>query len=135
MRIFLDDERSPRSTTWAPWHKDGECWAWEIVRDVDAFKKLVLEQGIPEVVSLDHDLCDMHYAIHADPGIKKIVEEDLKRTIPPTGHDALKWLLFRCIEMRCKRPVVYIHTMNPVGRDNMQSLVDSFDQFNPNLVP
>jgi hypothetical protein len=100
MKIWLDDIREP----WETNPKDfqfGKCYWGYSVNEV---KKIILaleEIGEPiELLDLDHDLGD--YAADGGDGIK------LVEWLDETGrHYPIKF-----------------HTMNPVGRQNMQAIID-----------
>lgn len=79
---------------------------WVIARSFDEFKKVILTRGYPKKMSLDHDLGD---------GV-------------PTGFDALKWSLEQGLNLYdCE---VTLHTANPIGEMNMQSLIQSWYKVN-----
>jgi len=134
MNLFLDDDyaRTPSTVTWAEW--SGQRWDWVIVRYVSEFKRRIELYGMPKRISLDHDMCPVHYAIYKEPDIAlRMVADGIE--IPPTGRDALVWLLNRCIEFELVRPIVYMHSLNGEGVKNMKSLVRSFDEAHPHLMP
>lgn len=58
-----------------------------------------LKSGKVERLSLDHDL-----------GTNK------------SGYDVCKWM----VENNIKVPMIFIHTANPVGRDNMKQLLERY---------
>jgi len=64
-----------------------------------------LETGRVAELSLDHDL-----------GTKK------------TGYDVLLWIEEKVIEENFIPPKIYIHTMNPVGRKNMELKVIEIEE-------
>ncbi len=87
-RLFLDDIRQPPG--------DG----WHLVRSHDEFVRWVMENGVPDEVSFDHDLGDT-----SDP--------------ERTGYDSAKWLGRHCVENCLPLPVWRVHSANPVGRENI----------------
>lgn len=101
--LFLDDERLP------PW-RDGRNW--RVARDWEDVMMLIRVHGIPSYISFDHDLgLDKH-----------------------TGHDIVKFL----IELDMGEDDLlsipdnfeyYIHSQNPVGRDNIAGLIDNYLKF------
>ena len=48
-KLYLDDVRIPQTE------------GWEIVRNYDDFVKWIEENGLPDIVSFDHDLAEVHY--------------------------------------------------------------------------
>ena len=47
-KLYLDDVRIPQTE------------GWEIVRNYDDFVKWIEENGLPDIVSFDHDLAEVH---------------------------------------------------------------------------
>jgi len=101
-RLFLDDERYPT-------HKSN----WIIVRTVEDAKREVLQNGPFEFISFDHDL-----------------GEDL------TGYDFVKWLCeydhdnnFKIIP---KNFEYRVHSMNPIGKKNIENYLQSYMKFRDN---
>jgi hypothetical protein len=75
----------------------------------------ILEKGFPEIISFDHDLSDRHYI---DPYFQEYVEK--------TGYDCAKWLVEHCMDNNLDLPKFYCHSMNPVGKNNIESLLNNF---------
>jgi hypothetical protein len=42
-----------------------------------------------------------------------------------TGYDCAKWLCNYCIDNGIPLPEYYVHSMNPVGRENIKFYLDS----------
>jgi hypothetical protein len=96
--LFLDDERSPA--------RDGLT----IARSFSEAVTLVKEKGLPEFMTLDHDLGDSS----------------------PTGYDFVLWLTNYVIDQNLQFPpyfTFYVHSQNPVGAENMRCLLDNFILF------
>lgn len=103
---------------------------WIIVKNYDEFVKYIEENGLPEKISFDHDLADEHYTpkeywqdYEASKKYQEEVEVNYKEK---TGYDCAKWLINYCIENNLKLPEYYVHSMNPVGRDNIKNLLNQF---------
>lgn len=62
--------------------------------------------GLPDEIWFDHDL-----------GEEK------------SGYDCAKWLVNYCIDHEAKLPVYHLHTMNPVGRDNILGIFKAFEKY------
>lgn len=101
MKIFLDDERN--YTDFIGYDEN-----WTVARDFEEFKHLVLESfhnlNDLECISFDHDL-----------------GKD-----SPDGYECSKWLVDQYIIVN----EVWIHTMNPVGRDNIFHLMKNWQKYN-----
>lgn len=113
--LFLDDIRYP----FEAYHytkkdiflrKD-----WYIVRNYEQFVNRILEKGLPEMISFDHDLADEHYL---EPNSPEFVEK--------TGYDCAKWLIEYCMDNDADLPKFYCHSMNPVGKQNIEGLLNNF---------
>lgn len=101
-KLFLDDVRQPPDHT------------WDVVRSYDDFVYYIETQGVPDVISFDHDLAFEHYPFAEDnPEPKKIPYD---RYTEKTGYDCAKWLVENGYEI--KRWMV--HSMNPVGAQNIR---------------
>lgn len=101
--LFLDDERDPSDVTWVPGFD--HTLDWEVVRSFDEACAFVKTVGVPDVVSFDHDL-----------GLGK------------TGLDFAKWLIEYDLDYAVLKPgfAFTVHSMNPVGRENIRALVQSY---------
>lgn len=98
-KLFLDDERYPPDD-------DGFSYLWRIARNVDDAMYYIRTCGMPDFMSLDHDL-----------GYGKM-----------TGMDFVKTLTWWCDRRGISPTAVnyYVHSMNPVGAENMRSYLESW---------
>jgi hypothetical protein len=85
---------------------------WVIVRNYHDFCETIKENGLPSVVSFDHDLAEIHY----DP---KTWTEGFEYT-EETGDDCARWLIEYCKDNDEDLPVCFVHSMNPVGTENIK---------------
>lgn len=101
--LFLDDERMP-----ADWMlEQTDCM---IARTVEEAEEIILEYGLPDIVSLDHDL-----------------GKDQQ-----TGYDFVKWLIEKDLDGALNISVIskfYVHSQNCVGADNMLKLWHNYNEF------
>lgn len=101
--LFIDDERFPPKN-------DGRHWV--IARDWHEVMMMLRIHGMPGYISFDHDLGeDTH-----------------------TGHDIAKFLIE--LDMGSDGQYVipddfdfYVHSQNPVGRDNIEGLLRNYLRF------
>lgn len=100
--LFLDDIRRPEDVTWVALPK---C-TWVVARNYTEFVGVVTENGIPNFITFDHDLADAHYVNM--PSAEK------------TGYDCAKWLVDYCMDNGKKIPEFAVHSMNPVGAENIR---------------
>lgn len=126
MKVFLDDVRVPfdcvdymyyRIRNEAPIYFE----KWEVVRNYNEFVDLVSKnyETITHI-SFDHDLADEHY--HNDMYKS---EEDYYNSIngtENTGFDCAKWMKDFYDEKEIKYPVMYVHSMNPIGTQKIVNL-------------
>lgn len=96
MKMWLDDIRTPPTSEWV-WAKTYE----------DAVS-LIEENGLPEHISFDHDLGDSE---------------------AKTGYDLAKWIVNADLDGKIDISSTWtytLHTANPVGRENIRSLLDNY---------
>ncbi len=118
-KLFLDDVRRPKSTFHymrLPIYNEPN---WIVVRNYYAFISIIQSKGLPEVISFDHDLADIHYKEqnfnYEDPDYEK------------TGYHCAKWLIDYCLDNELEVPTrIIIHSMNPAGTQNIKSLFDTY---------
>ena len=96
MKLFLDDIRTPPDNTWA------------VVRSFDEGVEYITKNGVPDVISFDHDL-----------GLEE------------SGYDFAKWLVEQHLDgnIDISNIKIQIHSANPVGRKNIEGLFVSFRKF------
>lgn len=122
--LFLDDERMPKNVTWV----DLPLVEWTIVRNYDQFVEIIQKQGLPNIVSFDHDLADEHYAEYTaahDPNSPSRGTFNYEKLKEKTGYDCAKWLAQYCVDNSKPIPQYYVHTMNPIGGKNIFSILES----------
>jgi hypothetical protein len=123
--LFLDDVRNPKACEYMKDRigKDVAIYfdlEWVIVRNYDQFVTYVKANGLPEVVSFDHDLAEPHYHESMYKG-GKVYMKYLETVSEKTGYDCVKWMIDYCMDNWKRFPKWYLHTMNPAGRENMES--------------
>ena len=121
--LFLDDFRYPSDAFSYTHDIVFNKLDWEIVRSHNEFishiEKNFKEGKFPELIAFDHDLDDAHY-------------EHLKGEFPyegvkeKTGFHSAKWLIDFCIDNNLKLPDFRVHSMNPVGKENIKKLLENF---------
>lgn len=119
MRVWLDDRRP------AP-----KGWIW--VKTVEEAQQLLLEGPVIEM-SLDHDLgtgpvCEECQGFKDDGYYNDPCEGEggcaCRCHQPlPSGYDFVKWM---AENNRWPKKPPYVHSMNPVGRENMQATIKSY---------
>lgn len=77
-----------------------------LVTSYEEFVNFIQNQEWPNFISFDHDL-----------GLGK------------TGYDCAKFLVEYCLENRLDLPDFFVHSQNPVGKLNIESLLKNFQKF------
>jgi hypothetical protein len=121
MNIFLDDERNPINVTWV----ELPLVPWVIVRNYDEFCRTIRFDGLPDLISFDHDLGDEAYQEAFKNNLKTF---DYTKVREKTGYDCALWLVNYCLDRRVNLPQYYIHTMNPIGAENITKLFESYQR-------
>lgn len=109
--LFLDDERVVEDVAWVKYPEYDSNW---IVRSPIVFTVEVKEfllRNTPLILSFDHDL------------------QFFVSGVEVTGYDALKEICEWCIDNSYPIPVCYFHTMNNVGKTNMESYYNNAVEF------
>lgn len=106
--IFLDDERLFEDVTWVKYPENVE---WRTVRTHYEFI-IAIENNDFDIVSFDHD-------------IQSYNDDDVE----VTGLHLLKWMLSYYYETGKKLPQIYFHTMNSIGKRNMEAYYNNFVNF------
>lgn len=117
IKLFLDDERQPQQCTLYMRERIGNLVSlynedWKIVKSYEEFIKAV-EENYQQIthVSFDHDLGDILY----DPKTgKQSIEWHEK-----SGYDCAVWFKNFYKEKELKWPVMFVHSGNGVGTDNI----------------
>jgi hypothetical protein len=120
--LFLDDERKPRDVQWVKL----PLIEWTIVRNYDEFVDIITKKGLPTFISFDHDLAFEHYPFHEKNPTLRIPYESYKEK---TGYHCAYWLINFCLEKKLDLPRFAVHSMNPIGRENIEKLLNGFLKF------
>lgn len=124
--LFLDDIRTPAgAATYMPFSlKDTYLKnEWVIVTNYMDFVHQIATHGIPNIVSFDHDLADEHYNLSSKEDWE---EYSAWSDREKTGLDCMKWMVDYIQNNKLILPYVIVHSMNTVGRENIQRYFDNF---------
>ena len=122
--LFLDDERQPKDVVWLELPPVN----WVVVKNYNTFVAKIMADGIPSTVSFDHDLADEHYAEYKMAHDERMISRGVIRYDnfkEKTGYECAKFLAQLCVDRKVPLPIYYIHTLNPIGRENIQSIMAS----------
>lgn len=140
-KLFLDDYRRPidcaqymhtRIGTENPIYLQND---WIVAVNYQHFVRIVNKLGIPKFVSFDHDLADGHYHQNMQEGVINYDSTDFQNDAHKTGYHCAKWLIDKCIESGAPLPKYYVHSMNPVGTENITSLLKSYEKHSTDRHP
>lgn len=102
-KLFLDDIRDVKMVYKSLTNED-----FIIVRNFKDFKQVIIEKGLPELISFDNDL-----------GL------DENDNIAEDGYFAAKWLVYESgLDLRNLK--FNVHSANPVASKQIQSLLDNY---------
>lgn len=73
------------------------------VRSYAEFVTYITDSGLSDFISFDHDL-----------GLEE------------SGYDCAKWLVDYCLDNNFRLPKFDVHSQNPVGKENILSLLQNF---------
>ena len=103
--LWLDDERDPSDSRWIEYFPIRDpVVTW--VKSYDEFVQWISRNGLPDAICFDHDL-----------------------GIGQSGFDAAKWLTEYCLNSGLLLPEWNIQSANPIGKQNIASILESFDRF------
>jgi len=111
--LFLDDIRMPvhcisymqrRTPDYKIYNEE-----WVIVRSYSDFIFWIYENGLPDLISFDHDL-------------------GMENEGQPSGMECAKWLVEYCLDNQLKLPRWLVHSANPPGSENIKGLLTSFEK-------
>jgi len=124
-KLFLDDVREPSQIFKTTTNKE-----WEIARNYSNFVEIVKERGLPFMVSFDHDLAEEHYRPSMYASDKHYTKYYNDGTFKEkTGYHAAQWLVTYCLDNNIDLPKWNVHSMNPIGKENIIALLQSYEKF------
>lgn len=113
--LWLDDERNPHLNNWLVFSPIEQPFEVVWVKKYHEFVSWIEENGLPDAICFDHDLSDIY--------IKK------STYIEKTGYDCAKWLVDYCIDNNKELPLYNIQSANPVGKENIDSLLKNYIKY------
>lgn len=127
MKLFLDDYREPIDCASYMYRRGVDCKIyhekWEIVRSAGEFTRHILLNGLPDIISFDHDLTDVEELKERLP-ISDWYDIEQQREL--TGLDCAKFLVDYCIDNKKPLPVCVVHSVNPDGAKNIESVLNTY---------
>jgi hypothetical protein len=130
--LFLDDVRQVKD---AFLYDSGKMLAdasgiyeskWEIVRTYEQFVKWVCDNGIPDVVSFDVDLCEDHVKYYMNIArIENYWDHTFFKT--KCGIHCAEYLLDYCNKSGKPFPKWFTHSANHFGREHLGKILPKQD--------
>jgi hypothetical protein len=124
--LILDDDfkRTPQNIASYTENDVYLKYNWDFVRNYDEFVAYITKNGIPDVISFDHDLGSEHYDAQTNIRYGNFKEK--------TGWHCANWMLNYCLDNKLELPKeIYIHSMNIVGALNIKSLFVTYNKVYP----
>ena len=121
--IYLDDVRTP-TTTLSGYNP------WNVVRNYTEFTEWIADNGVPDLISFDHDLAEEHMNDYFDQ-LAKIGFQSPSYDLytEKTGLDCAKFIceIYQNKENKdVEFPRCVVHSHNPVGGDNIKSYINGY---------
>jgi len=106
--LWLDDIRKPSDPNFKIWITVafGEDVDVIWVKSYNEYVKYLTNNSMPYGISFDHDL-----------GAEL------------SGLDCAKWLIEYCMNNAVRLPKYFVHSANPVGKENIQGYLDNYLKF------
>lgn len=118
--LYLDDTRTPTDTI-PGYHP------WNIVRNYNEFTEWIVKNGIPDLISFDHDLAEEHIDDYFNQLTNQGFQQpDYASYKEKTGVDCANFVAEYCQKMNIKLKQCSVHSHNPVGAKNIQDFVNGF---------
>lgn len=129
--LFLDDNFYPNEISNIT--KDEKSrnryrkYKWIVIRNYNDFVTYISENGLPDIVSFDHDLAPEHYEyVLSDENWGKddsLITIDYDVFENRTGYHAAEWLLEYCYNKSLNLPIMMVHSQNKIGKKNIENLI------------
>ena len=134
-KLFLDDYRKPSDCVHymhSRIGKDNPIYHnedWVVVKNYPEFVQSIIFKGVPELISFDHDLAEGHYHKNMQEGRIDYESKDFEDSdYNKTGYHCAEWLIGHCMLTGEEIPTCYVHSMNPVGTQNIVALLRSVNR-------
>ena len=122
-KLFLDDRKLPEMAIEIDPILEPNS-SWVIVKSYKEFTEVILQNGIPYKISLDHDLSMNHYREEFQ------FEIDYDKMEEKSGYHCALWLINYCKEKKLQFPSYTVHSMNKEGKKNIIELIENFKNKN-----
>jgi len=124
--LWLDDMRDPYMGNWirdfAPEFFSSRKIVW--VKGFEEFTRWIKYNGLPSKICFDHDLGEDIAMDLVSKGVNKTKAREVKQ-LAKSGFDCAKWLVDYCLDNNINIPDWSIQSANPVGKENINSLLSN----------
>ena len=121
--VFVDDERIPK------FQIDG-YERWVVVRSYQELQSYLEQRGIPDLVSLDHDLAEEHYLDHQKYELQGIEAIEYGEFTQPTGLDCAHLLIEFSRMFAQPLQKVGVHCLErAMGSANIREAINGYKTF------
>ena len=127
--LWLDDVRNPVERDWLVFSPIGRDVDVVWVKSYFEFTTWIEKNGLPDAICFDHDLGEDESIERVKRGLSKRQVRILKKEAK-SGMDCAKWLVEYCIDNKLSLPKYNIQSANPVGKENIDSLLKNFTKRN-----
>lgn len=132
-KLFLDDYRNPRDATLAELgfgvklleKTQTREFDWTVVRSYDEFVNIISKRGIPELVSFDNDLNNLHMQAYFESAR---TEEYNWKALSKTGIHCVLFLLDECKRRNMTFPPYYVHSVNHFARKIIPEIINEYQR-------
>ena len=130
MKIFLDDIRNPENCVTYMHKRIGSLnpiylEEWVIARNYNEFVDIVTRH-IDKIthISFDHDIAEEHYTTPNEEFLPELYDRNMEIGLynEKTGYDCAKFALNYYRQKGKELPIIFVHTLNPAGRENITNL-------------
>jgi len=121
--LWLDDIRNPLEGDWLVFSPIENPYDVIWVKSYKEFTNWISDNGLPDAICFDHDLGD-NFTLRENAEISDWF--DLENNREFDGYDCTKWLVEYCIVRDLDVPKYNIQSANPVGKENINGLLESY---------
>lgn len=125
--LWLDDIRNPLEDNWLVFSPIDQPYNVIWVKSHQEFIDWINLNSLPDAICFDHDLGHNVASEARTKGLNK-KKARLLASQEKTGFDSAKWLVNYCLDNELKLPLYNIQSANPVGKENINSLLKQFNK-------
>ena len=127
--LWLDDSRNPSKDDWLNFSPIGKNVEVVWVKSYLEFVDYIMNIGLPTAICFDHDLGEDVSRYYRSTGASKKNSRKIKK-LYRSGMDCAKWLVGYCMNTKQLIPLYNIQSANPVGKENIDSLLKNYIKYN-----